>query len=40
MKLQYMNINETISIYNKHTVAEEIVLRIDARMLSPYIVSI
>ena len=40
MKLQYMNINETISIYNRHTVAEDIVLRIDARMLSPYIVSI
>ena len=33
-----MNINETISI--RHTVAEEVVLRIDARMLSPYIVSI
>ena len=40
MKLQYMNINETISIYNRHTVAEEVVLRIDATMLSPYIVSI
>ena len=40
MKLQYMNINETMSIYNRHTVAEEIVLRIDATMLSPYIVSI
>ena len=35
-----MNINETISIYNRHTVAEEVVLRIDARILSPYIVSI
>ena len=36
MKLQYMNINETISIYNRHTVAEEVVLRIDATMLSAY----